>query len=191
VVFEIDKKETETTLAIAFTYPYSYENLQSDLTTFETEYNQHHQNQAEKSSTLYYKRDLLVLSPEGRRVDLITITSNSDKDSTSASIDIDANIPFLFPALSSPPTDVPTASTSRTTTRASPANKEILFISARVHPGEVPASHTFKGIFDLLTDLHDVRAIELRNRYVFKLVPMINPDGVFRGTAVAVLSIHK
>jgi len=60
-------------------------------------------------------------------------------------------------------------------------NKEIVWVSGRVHPGEVPAQHTMKGILDFLMHPTDARAKELRRRYVFKVVPMINPDGVFRG----------
>jgi Zinc carboxypeptidase len=42
---------------------------------------------------------------------------------------------------------------------------------------QVPAQHTWKGIFDLLTDPTDATARELRRRYVFKMIPMLNPDG--------------
>ena len=56
-------------------------------------------------------------------------------------------------------------------------NKEVVFVSARVHPGEVPAQHTFKGILQLLMDPDDLCGKALRERYVFKLIPMLNPDG--------------
>ena len=42
----------------------------------------------------------------------------------------------------------------------------------------VPAQHAFKGILNLLMDKDDMRARELRARYVFKLIPMLNPDGL-------------
>lgn len=53
-----------------------------------------------------------------------------------------------------------------------------MLISARVHPGEVPASHVMNGVLSYLTDPENRAIIE---RFVFFLVPMINPDGVFRG----------
>lgn len=56
-----------------------------------------------------------------------------------------------------------------------------MFITARVHPGESPASFGLQGVFDLLLDRSDPVAIALRNMFVFKIVPMINPDGVARG----------
>jgi len=53
-------------------------------------------------------------------------------------------------------------------------------ISARVHPGELPASHIMNGIINFLVG-DDPRAVALRDEFVFKIIPIINPDGVYRG----------
>ncbi|XP_076618295.1 cytosolic carboxypeptidase 2 [Colletes latitarsis] len=58
--------------------------------------------------------------------------------------------------------------------------KRGIVITARVHPGETPSSWTMKGIIDFLTGDSD-QAKALRERFVFKLVPMLNPDGVIVG----------
>nr|XP_034186335.1 cytosolic carboxypeptidase 2-like [Osmia lignaria] len=58
--------------------------------------------------------------------------------------------------------------------------KRGIVITARVHPGETPSSWTMKGIIDFLTGESD-QAKVLREKFVFKLVPMLNPDGVIVG----------
>ena len=60
-------------------------------------------------------------------------------------------------------------------------SKLVVFLSARVHPGETPASHAMNGILNFLLNKRDIRAEVLRKHFVFKLVPMINPDGVYHG----------
>jgi len=51
---------------------------------------------------------------------------------------------------------------------------------ARVHPGETVSSWMMKGCIDYLTSSCD-EANFLRNNFVFKIVPMLNPDGVITG----------
>ncbi|CAL1548208.1 unnamed protein product [Lymnaea stagnalis] len=58
--------------------------------------------------------------------------------------------------------------------------KKAVVISARVHPGESQASWMMKGLLEFITGPDPV-AKELRNKFVFKIVPMINPDGVIVG----------
>ena len=59
--------------------------------------------------------------------------------------------------------------------------KEEIMLSARVHPGETPAAFTMDGALHFLLKRDDPRAIALRRKYVIRLIPMLNPDGVARG----------
>ena len=53
-------------------------------------------------------------------------------------------------------------------------------ITGRIHPGETPSSFMMQGFLKCLTgDSHP--AVQLRKRIVFKIVPMLNPDGVVVG----------
>jgi hypothetical protein len=62
-----------------------------------------------------------------------------------------------------------------------PENKPIIFISARVHPGETPSSFLMNGLLRFLLNKTDPRAEILRKAFVFKIIPIINVDGVSRG----------
>lgn len=54
-------------------------------------------------------------------------------------------------------------------------------ISGRIHPGESNSSFIMKGVIDFLTQDDSPEAYLLRNHFVFKIVPMINVDGVICG----------
>ena len=153
--------------------PFSYEDCQAYLVEMERK--------LQKNQQIYFCRELLTHTLDKRRVDLLTITSYKD-----VTFEREAPIEGLFPELK-----------MMGSLRPYKARKPIIFVSARVHPGEVPGSHILRGILDFLTpqrtpskyatsstasDTHlDPRAITLMNHFVIKVVPMLNPDGVARG----------
>ncbi|KAF7659266.1 hypothetical protein LDENG_00001000 [Lucifuga dentata] len=59
-------------------------------------------------------------------------------------------------------------------------NRPLIFLSARVHPGETNASWVMKGTLEFLMGSSPL-ASSLREAYIFKIVPMLNPDGVING----------
>lgn len=58
--------------------------------------------------------------------------------------------------------------------------KRGVFITARVHPGESNSSYIVKGFIDFLVS-QSKEAKALRKRFIFKIIPMLNPDGVVYG----------
>ena len=62
-----------------------------------------------------------------------------------------------------------------------PHKRKSIVISARVHPGETVGSWMMQGVINFLTDLTNPEAKLLRDNFVFKIIPMLNPDGVING----------
>eukprot|EP01006_Ploeotia_vitrea_P025961 TRINITY_DN58927_c0_g3_i1.p1 TRINITY_DN58927_c0_g3~~TRINITY_DN58927_c0_g3_i1.p1 ORF type:complete len:728 (+),score=33.06 TRINITY_DN58927_c0_g3_i1:68-2251(+) len=161
--FEHDNNE----VFFAFTYPYSYKELQEHLANWETVHGSAHlTRQNPQPQDVYFVRETLLYTLEGRKVDLLTISNRSGmSDSTEPQIGpnlcertgmMNQKRPYLFP------------------------NKKIFYITARVHPGEVPSSHLLHGFIEFILS-NDPRAHAAREHFVFKIIPMLNPDGVARG----------
>uniref|UniRef100_A0A3Q3XJF6 Peptidase M14 domain-containing protein n=1 Tax=Mola mola TaxID=94237 RepID=A0A3Q3XJF6_MOLML len=112
----------------AYCYPYTYSRLQHYLASLE------------RRNLPYLQRELLGLSVQQRRLDLLTITNSGNPE----------------------------------------REKKLVFLTARVHPGESPASFICQGVIDFLVSQHPVAEI-LRDHVIFKIVPMLNPDGVYLG----------
>lgn len=106
----------------ALTYPFSYTDCQNVLDKYETAYRNH--------PSIYFYRELLTTSIEGRRVDLLTITKK-DPNATST----EEYIPGLFPEGKERPRKF---------------NKPTIFVTARVHPGETQGSHMMNGLLSFL-----------------------------------------
>ena len=161
-------EESNHQVLFAFTYPYSYKELQSSLARLERKHSSAHLSwetlQSLPQSAAYFHRELAMRSLEARRLDLITISgiNNIQREK-------EPSLSNLFP--DQDPTKRPHKF----------ANKKTVFLSARVHPGETCSSFVMNGFIKFLLSQNDARAAALRSKYVFKLVPMLNPDGVFRG----------
>ncbi|XP_026322040.1 cytosolic carboxypeptidase-like protein 5 isoform X3 [Hyposmocoma kahamanoa] len=151
---------TKATTFFAFTYPFSFAELQIALNTIDLKMLP--LPPPLSPDDIYYYRECIVYSLEGRRVDLLTITSHHG-----ITTEREERLRNLFPDNQERPLKF--------------QNKKVIFISARVHPGETPSSFVFNGFLNLLLNRHDPIAIQLRRLYVFKMIPFLNPDGVARG----------
>ena len=119
----------------------------------------------EGHENIYIHREILYYSRERRPMEMITFT-----DKTKMMEEREELIDELFPDAQGDPT-----------TRPFRFDKPTIFISSRVHPGETPASFVLDGIWKFLTNENNEQARILREKFVFKVVPMLNPDGVYRG----------
>jgi hypothetical protein len=120
---------------------------------------------------VYFCREMLCRSVQGRRVELWTITDREGMETARDGCVLSDT--RLFPLARTGVERRP---------RRAPGRREV-FVSARVHPGETPASHTLAGLIQFLTRPaeEDPRAAALRRMFVFRIVPCLNPDGVARG----------
>ena len=67
--------------------------------------------------------------------------------------------------------------------------KKVIFLTARVHPGESQSSFLAEALINYLIS-DDLEAQEIRNKFIIKIVPMLNSDGVklgnYRNSALGV-----
>lgn len=60
--------------------------------------------------------------------------------------------------------------------------KKVIIITGRVHPGESNSSWIVHGMIKFLLS-QDKVAVELRKKLIFKIIPMVNADGVVVGNS--------
>ena len=148
--------ETDTAY-FAWTYPFSFQESLDQTQQLLKDLKDHER--------IYIHREVLYYSRERRPMELITLTSKEKMSSKR-----EALIDGLFPDAEGDPNSRPFK-----------FSKPTIFLSSRVHPGETPASFVLTGIYKFLTDEESLQAKILLDRFVFKIVPMLNPDGVYRG----------
>ncbi|KAM3860913.1 cytosolic carboxypeptidase-like protein 5 [Diretmus argenteus] len=152
------------TTYFSFCYPFSYNESQEMLQQLDQSYpNAAQLSPSSARDSVYYHRELLCHTLDGNRVDLLTVTNCKGMQE-----EREPRLPKLFPNTATPRPH-----------RFS--GKRVFFLSSRVHPGETPSSFVFNGFLNFILRRDDPRAHALRNMFVFKLIPMLNPDGVIRG----------
>ena len=63
---------------------------------------------------------------------------------------------------------------------SSPEKKQCILLTSRIHPGETSSSYAIQGVINFLLSTHQ-EAFNLREQFVFKIIPMLNIDGVIFG----------
>lgn len=61
-----------------------------------------------------------------------------------------------------------------------PQDRHIVYLTSRVHPGETNSSWVIDGVIEYLCG-HSITAKKARETYVFKIIPMLNVEGVING----------
>jgi hypothetical protein len=195
---------------LAYAIPYTYSYLQKRLDTLEnafapsfmkrteaksnSAYGQNNEfsskyhlvNRAGHDTNIYFHRDLLTKSLDGHRLDLITITSLDGMIDNPALEDLASD---LFPDGPKSRSRVfgmsqacrSLSSLNLGSNRSNSNGKKYFIVTARVHPGETASSFVLDGFLDFILCEHDPRAALLRSKFVFKVIPMLNPDGCYRG----------
>ncbi len=148
----------EETYYFAFSYPYSLEESLKASQRMLKKY--------QDSETIYFHKEILALSLENRPMELLTITGKDEKIMTERELLIESLFPYHD---------------GENEIRPFITNKPTVFLTARVHPGETPASYVLNGILNFILNEKSEQAKILRDRFVFKVIPILNPDGVYRG----------
>jgi hypothetical protein len=128
----------ETTY-FAFSYPWSYEESQNRMDEIEKDFAA-----AAPGMNLYFHRETVYYSIEGRKMEMMTISSRDGILDEREPIAQGADSTGIFPEAIDDPSRRPYKFEQ---------DKSIVVFTSRVHTGETPGSHVLNGAIDLITDL--------------------------------------
>lgn len=139
------------TVYFAYSYPWSYNDNLVFIKTLKLS--------LKSSKWIYFNSEIMIDSLEQRKIHYITLSSTKNqmalKEKTINKHLFKKNPnkrPFIF------------------------MDKKYIVISARVHPAETPSSFALQGAIEYI-----LKNPLLLDSFVFVIIPMLNPDGVFRG----------
>lgn len=95
-----------------------------------------------RSSQILFWRELLAYSVEGRRIDMVTITSKHGVDLNARRLE-----------------KITSAVDNIAIPRPYEMNKPVVFLTARSHAADVPASRVMDALLEFLTNEYDAQAM--------------------------------
>ena len=166
--------ESKAEVVFCYTFPYSYSDCQTFIKQLEDKYANHHD--------IYFHREQVTYSLEGRPMELLTITG-LDKQifDERGTAEVEPLLPGLFPNHPKEQTKLSTLENRHLHRPFVWKNKRYIFLTARVHPGEPPANHMLQGLLKNLLDCDNPASKILLENFVYVIIPMLNPDGVYNG----------
>ena len=169
--FCLEFKNVDDTCLIAYSYPYSYSDCRLHIDSLI---------RVPRSSDII-RRYRLCKTLSGKDCDLLIVTDFTDRDNIGPLGSSSTPVANVLPAFDSLQEQLkPGPGSGKIPKRNKTAFRRGIVISARVHPGETPASWVMRGALDyLVSDFPG--AVLLRRNFVFFIVPMLNPDGVIFG----------
>lgn len=176
--FEYKFTSADKRVYLAFSFPYSY----TDVIKFVDSINHLYTDDKD----IYFHRELLTLTKELRRIDLLTITAKGPKfEEAIAKYLKERVLENLFPLIQSEINDLSLLHKMNPKLLKRPPifPKQYIFITARVHAAEAGGSYMFEGFVKRLLDKSDEVSRRLLEKFVFILIPILNPDGVARGNS--------
>ena len=161
--FDYEFKYDNDTVYFANCIPYFYSTLMKELNKYELD----------EEKYPYFHRKTLAVTLGGNDLDMFTINSMYDifQNGATSVITTKSNNYSL----------VKNYKDKNNTSKILDERKAIVIIG-RQHPGETVGSYVIKGCIDFLMGNSD-EAKKLREIYLFKIVPMMNPDGVLVGNS--------
>ena len=170
--FDYEFKYDNDTVYFANCLPYFYSSLMKELNKYELN---------DEKYPFFYRKTLTV-TLGGNDLDMFTINSMYDiYNNGPKSIITQKSKNYNYIKTQQENNNTNNTNNNNNISQVLDTRKAIVIIG-RQHPGETVGSYVVKGCIDFLMGDSE-EAKKLREIYVFKIVPMMNPDGVLVGNS--------
>nr|CCC94128.1 putative zinc carboxypeptidase [Trypanosoma congolense IL3000] len=169
--FSVRFPEKQGCVFIANCYPYTYTNLMSDIERWKL------QARLIFGSSLLLSVQELCRTPGGLPVPIVTLTATEKcgvnrGDGSSSTARVDGSDPLKERRNSTLHGEAEEPKPIK--------ERPVCIVTARVHPGESNSSWVLRGLISLMLSGRG-GSHNLCSRFVWKIIPMLNPDGVVLG----------